>query len=265
MTTKIQQENPKNSNTNWETRLLRFTGFTTPETQYFVKREWEDWWEIIAGSKPENRVENLREGIVTDSGTFENGFLKIHFRQERIDILFEHNPSGPSNLKLETLGSFNEASEHFKTNVIEFLLKETKDFPAFSRIAFGGIIYQTAHNLDEVFDILSNYIECIDFSKVAKSSDFLYQNNRLTQISLNGSDISINRLMKWSALVVRTMFINTATKEPKVHEEEPTCLLEFDVNTHVDNDLELDKTRTSGIFNQFLDLAEELSIKGDSI
>ena len=36
---------PDGLNTNWDTRLLRFTGFTTPESQFLKSDAWQNWWD----------------------------------------------------------------------------------------------------------------------------------------------------------------------------------------------------------------------------
>jgi hypothetical protein len=244
----------------WDTRLLRFTGFTTPESQNLREGNWRKWWETIAGSLPENRIENPRAGFNVDSGQFENGQLKVEVRQNRIDILFENIASPEAGLS--TLGEFTDVCEKFKRNIVQKLLGNADNIPTFSRIAFGGLLFSPKDTIEDAFALLSDYITCIDFERVSKNIDFEYKSNRQRKYTFRDLPILINRLTKWNATVIQIFLLESTMKEPKINEV-PACTLEIDINTHISNDINFDRMGTEEIFNALVEMGMEISTEGD--
>lgn len=244
----------------WDTRLLRFTGFTTPESQNLKDGIWEKWWEIITGSLPENRVVNLREGINVDSGKYEHGQLKVEVRQDRVDILFEHIVS--PTFGLSTLGTFKDVCEKFNNDIVQKYLRESDNVPTFSRIAFGGLLFNPKDTLEDAFTMLSKYITSIDFGRISKNEDFEYRTNRPRKYTFKESTIDINRLMKWNARLIQIYMLSSSMKTPTMKEVH-ACTLEIDINTHINTDKNFNRTDTAKIFNDFVGMSIEISANGD--
>lgn len=251
------------NNKDWEVQILRFTGFLPPS----LKPNHKAWWKIITGDEPEIRIEKPKENMIEDSGRFNLGLnegnLKLTIKPDRIDLLYDSilNLNSP---EVPSLGNYGLIVNDYLENLISKLILGTDDFPPLTRIAFGAVLFQPAEPFENVFELLSSYIKCIDFASVSKNSDFQYTTNRPRDVEIDGNQITINRLMKWNARISKIIKLNINTNIPQFSSY-PAAFLELDVNTAVRKDLQqsFEGDLIINVLKELISLANEISKEGD--
>jgi len=251
------------NNKDWEVQILRFTGFLPPS----FKANHKAWWKIITGDEPENRIEKPKENLIEDSGRFNLGLnegnLKLTIKPDRIDLLYDSiiNLKSP---EIPSLGNYGQIVNNYIENIISKLILDTNDFPPLTRLAFGAVLFQPVETVENIFELLSSYIKCIDFDSVSKNTDFQYNTNRPRDVEIDGNQITINRLMKWNARISQLIKFNPSTNIPQVSSY-PAGFLELDINTAVKKDLQqsFEGDFTINVSKELVSLANEISREGD--
>src|SRR5712692_10629704 len=84
----------------WQAESLRMTAFPSPGS---LLGEPPNWWELVTGEPPENRVSQPKVGAVQEQGAFSTGVLTVLSQPGRIDWLL----SWPE--RSEVVRSFEES------------------------------------------------------------------------------------------------------------------------------------------------------------
>lgn len=249
----------KSDSYDWHVDLLRFTGFPMPDFQI----EHPNWWKDVVEEPSETRLIQSRRGLFQDKGPYKEGELLLKIEPFRIDWLYRSIQSPEEQSKKSSLGLFHEAISIFTTLTNKWFAM--KDFPPLQRIAFGAIIYQPVASHEEGYKKLSKYLNASVKLDPEGSSDFLYQINRPRDSNTDIANLKINRLMKW--LVRRNRLIGFAFDDEHrdIYKGQETfaCSLEIDINTFPESNKRFSATECQIVFDELIQLALEISQKGD--
>jgi hypothetical protein len=133
--------------------------------------------------------------------------------------------------------------------------------PSIQRLAFGAILNQSTASSQEGYEKLSKYLT-FDLDK--DSSEFLYQINRPRKSQNLNLDLIINRLSKWSVNLLAGFILSpNDMRQYSLKPAEFALSLELDINTAADFSGELQPEKLSEIFQELVNLGQEIANKGD--
>ena len=98
------------------------------------------------------------------------------------------------------------------------------------------------------------------------SSDFAYQINRPRKSERGLQCLKINRLSKWSVILLQGFQISVGQGVPKllpVAVPQAACCLQLDINTDEDHQTEFPRENIVAIFEELVESAQEIATKGD--
>ena len=162
-----------------------------------------------------------------------------------------------------TIGKFTEILAPFARVTNKWLNLDS--CPEIQRIAFGAVLFASVDSRESGYRQLAAYLPRVDIDP-EHSSDFLYQINRPRESTTEISNLTINRLTKWSVAV---MFGGHFALEPTQisYREMPqqcvACRLELDTSTAAGRREPLARDRVPSILSELMDAAKEIVIEGD--
>jgi hypothetical protein len=157
-------------------------------------------------------------------------------------------------------GPFTEALSSFLKLAIQWL----QGCPPVTRLAFGAILFQPTVDRRAGHVQLSKYLHSIDLDP--DTSDFFYQINRPRNSTSGISGLRINRLTKWSVIMFQhfSVTLGKATITTAGYTtQEAACRVELDINTAPDFPDVLPHETLPKIFQELVDLGQEITAKGD--
>ncbi|MGC1375935.1 MAG: hypothetical protein WA821_06930 [Anaerolineales bacterium] len=254
-------DNKLNSTTSpWQVSSLRLTVFPSPSAN--VESKPDKWWNEIIGDTPESISQSPKTGGVRAEGSTDYGKFVIEFQPQRIDLVLK--VVDDSNLPLDA----NQVVENFDQALLSFSQLANNWFklkvcPTFLRIAFGAVLYQIIDGKEDGYRLLAKYLPNVEIDPIG-SSDFIYRINR-PRISQTITNLSINRLSTWSVLVLSQilMMLNGAKNQTIPQTETFRVLAELDINTSEEHIGEFSIEQAVEVFGESIELAEEISKKGD--
>ncbi len=239
----------------WEVCQARLTAFPIAPLEYSSF----NWWPELTGEKPVNRTELPRIGKLIEEGTFASNKLKLNIEHSRVDWFFE--PSGETisqTSELPAIGEWPQAINEFSILVKKW--SKLDSLPKFQRLAFGAILSHPVNDLKEGYERLNEYLSAVQLDP-GNSSDFYYQINRPRVKSKVLSQVSINRLSKWSVLRHESSIISVGQILPMKKKTVFACRLELDISTAVDYVNQLENLEM--FYDEFVNLGIEISERGD--
>ena len=248
----------------WEVSLARFTGFVNPIDQMV---DGEFWWEECIKTTPEKINVQPQKEEKQIEGQYGEGWLILKQHATRLDWLYVINSDAQFDSKtLLTLGKFDPITKEFFQLVSNWT--DIDNFPILERIALGLILVEPVENGMEGFSKLEKFLHSVDIDP-ENSRDFLYQINR-RRLSNVYEGMEINRLSKWSVGSFKSshLQVKLGEKRDQAHvmshgEWETFTRLELDINTDQNNKGEFDGEISVKLFQEILELAKEISVKGD--
>lgn len=241
----------------WEAESLRLTAF--PVSPLELKDN--EWWKEIVGQEPENRIEKPRRMRRDDEGPYGSGRLLLRIQPFRVDwILKVPEPINEAEGKVGTLGPLEKVLPSFA----DIMKKWLANGPPLQRLAFGAVLNSPAENRIDGYKALTRYLPYIKMD-VEGSSDLLFQINR-PRLSTSGvKSLLINRLSKWSVVILQAgeLSFETVGEHFTTHTSLFACHLELDINTAADYKGELPKQALIVTFDELVNLGKEITIKGD--
>lgn len=241
----------------WDATSLRFTGFLAPD----AKIQESDWWKAVVGESPDTRHIQEKKGSVKNVGRFEEGNLTLKMEPFRVDWFYEAIKSPEEPDMSGVLGSFNNAIPVFVDAMQKWFLSE--NLPSLQRIAFGAIVLKPVKTREAGYERLSKYLESVKIDPEG-SSDFLYRINRPRDSSTDIGDLRINRLMTWGVITARFLgFDFQHQKNMYAGQETFAARLELDISTFADPSRQFNVSEYKTIFDELVQLAIEISQKGD--
>ncbi len=234
-------------NSKWLVQTYRMTAFPMSLDNLDNLYKWKD----IVGEEPEKRSSQPKIKATQESGEFKNGLLILKIMHNRIDCLYDSiiKPNIIPDI-IPNIGLFSETLDTFK-NVVNKWLESS---PNLTRFAFGVHLLNPAESHEDAYLMLDHFLHSIKVEP--DTSDFSYTVNRKRSSKIV-QNLMVNRLCQWRAIRLN-LKINELELEPKY-----ACSLDIDINTTVEFEGELKAEELSPLFNEFTDMAIEISKSGD--
>jgi len=240
----------------WKVGQARLTAFPIALLEYSSF----NWWSELTGEKPANRTELPRDGKLSEVGIFASKKLRLNIEPGRVDWFFEPSDEKASqSFELPTIGRWPEAIDEFSKLAKRW--SKLNSLPKFRRLAFGAILSQPVNDLKGGYEKLNEYLSTVQLDP-GNSSDFFYQINRPRAKSTVLSEVSINRLSKWSVFRLESSIISVEQMMPPTKKKTVfACRLELDISTAVDYANQLENLEM--LYDEFVNLGIEISKRGD--
>jgi|GEM_PF-1991553 hypothetical protein len=228
----------------WQVESLRLTRFTTGTIDQ-PDSLGKSLWEQITGSPPSNRIEHTQQSIKIEEGSWNKGKLTVKLQPGRVDIIYNALPT-PG---LPSIGDINSALEIFRK-----LLNVQNVDANITRIGFGVILLHPEESQATAYETLAKLLPNIKVDP--NSSDFLYQINLPKKLE---SNISINRLCRWSAISIYLINITQADLEKN---QLFATRLELDINTSTNTSLS-SESDINALEEELISCALRIASRGD--
>ncbi len=250
--------------TDWQVTYFRLTAFSNSPAQIIE----QNWWKELTGNLPHKKVFECETGIHQEGGVFKteqiNSQLVLTIDPTRINWELFPIPN-PYSLNPPIVGTFNNSVNCF----LQFMLSWLKNLSNLSVkcLAFAVALIKPVNNLIDGYELLSNYLPSITIDN--DSCDFFYQINRPRKLLyLGANELVINRISKWnvSQWKVSNLLINSNPTQLIPLPIEPDSFyvgLELDINTSADFLGDLNSEKLPYIFQQLVELGQEIANKGD--
>jgi hypothetical protein len=242
----------------WQAEILRLTAFPSPAAQLGEPT----WWRDLIGEHPETRISRPRRGGQQEEGRFEGRKLVLRVEPTRIDWLLAPIDDQAREVEgVPTTGPFPESLQIFLQLILRWFELET--CPPVQRLAFGAILLLPVENPQAGYRQISTYLPLqLD---PEGSSDFSYQINRPRDSTSGISSLKINRLAKWSvlSLTMGELSLGPTSVDYSARQIHHVCRLELDINTALDFRGELSREQLPQIFQELVNLGQEIVREGD--
>ena len=240
----------------WHAESLRLTAFWNADARV----ESQEWWAELVGRAPETRTSRPKAGEFLDQGPYEGGNLTLSIRPERVDwqlsplIQEEEDPS------FLEIGPMSTSFPPFIDTMKRWLSKGAP----ITRLALGVVLHLPAPSKEKGYERLASFLKTVTIDPKG-SSDFLYQINRPRKTTVGITELTINRLSIWSVAASKRFRVVASAdgaetwNSPAAH----SCRLQVDVNTPSDYKGNLPAAKLHPLLDELVDLALEISTKGD--
>jgi hypothetical protein len=255
-----QKQNNSAPGVDWQTMLLRFTAFPSePITTLPVGT-----WERVIGQPPTSQLSQPRAGELLEEGPLDLGSLRFSASTNRIEwLLTDSKELSLLPDDFPVFGSFAETLNMFQLQVSSWLADSR---PQLQRIAFGAILLERVKTREEGYIQLDRCLPSVNIDTTG-STDLLYQINRPRTSVVGIPGLKVNRLSKWAVAtwslvnvpLNRALHTALATITPEGY----ALQLELDINTDANNRNDLDPDRLIPMFNELVELGEEIAYMGD--
>ncbi len=243
----------------WQVESLRMTAFPSPAAQVATE---PTWWGDLVGESSETQILHAKQKVRREEGPFERGRLVLTTQPSRIDWLYiaVDDPEGGQE-EPPTIGPFPEVLSSFSRLMFRWF--ELSACPLVQRLAFGAILLQPVDNQQEGYRQIAAYLSNRSLN-LEGVTDFSYQINRPRNSTSGIAGLRINRLSKWAA-PIWTMAELPVTPEAglRVRQRGAVCRLELDINTTPDFPGDLPREYLPRIFEELVNLGQEIAREGD--
>ncbi|MQY73289.1 MAG: hypothetical protein GH142_06450 [Dehalococcoidia bacterium] len=246
---------------NWFVQQFRFSFFTPPNESFDSDQLAQSFG---AEFSPEVRTSNTREGTEIISGPFADDLsLKLirHKPANRTDLIFGPRQVPPEPGHPIGIGYLEETLEPFRLAILEFL--RSSHLPNIIRIAYGVTLVQSGADEEATKNILGQYVSAIDLNDAA-AGDLIYRMNRPRDSTII-PDLLLNRISDWR-LPQELLFQFTGTQQTISSSENilNLCQVQLDINTDLHRRDSFDSSKLPELFNELIDLGNELAEHGDN-
>lgn len=245
----------------WHAENLRLSVFLVDPIDPLQTRAWEG----LVGSLPDESRTQPPQQLVTEEGPFLNGRLRVEVRNNRFDWrLFPDLKQFNASFEFPSLGSYPDSEGGFRN----LMLKWLDGCPAIHRIAYGAILLLPAKSVSDAYKNLATLLPAVEID-VENTRDFTYRINRRRTSRYGFERLAINRLSTWSAVQIIGAVVDVSAsgqapaKVTQLPNTRNICRLELDINTTPERMLELGKGSVTSIFNELIDMGNEIAVKGD--
>ena len=201
-----------NHKISWQTDSIRLTLLGSVEAAPSFS------WSALTGKQPESVTSRPQQQLNVEEGSWENGHLVVNSQPGRVEILFSAIPKDPTSIP--SLGDFESLLPKF-----EALTSKVK-LPVSARIAVGAKLNAFPGSQEKSDSLINGALPNVRLPNGC--SDVIIQYNvpkKLPKIS----GLVINRIVKWSQLVVHTLqFVGG---QQLANAQEHIVQLELDINT----------------------------------
>lgn len=231
----------------WKVELIRLSYFS----DQIENSDADKWWETIISDPPEQKVTLPKQNLYQLKSAYSNGTLVLTTQFNRADWIYT-----PTEQELY-LGTSDEAMKSFS----ELISRWFEISPQMKRLALGLILQMPVESKKDGYELLSKYLPNIKID-AENSTDFFYQINQPRKTTTGVSDLSINRLMKWSVMHKKKVAI-TSNKVDFADHGNYSVRLELDMNTFSTFSGIFHRENISEIYSELNKLAKEIMISGD--
>ena len=243
----------------WQVESLRMTAFPSPAAQVAAE---PTWWTDLVGESSEKQIVQPKQKVRREEGSYEGGKLILTTQPVRIDWVYvavdelEGGQGEPP-----TIGAFPDVLSVFSQLMLHWL--ERGACPPVHRLAFGAVLLQLIEDQQVGYRQMTAYLPSLSLN-LEGASDFAYQINRPRSSTSGIVGLRINRLSKWAA-PIWTMAEIPVTPEAGllVRQRGAVCRLELDINTTPDFPGELPREYLPRIFEELVNLGQEIAREGD--
>lgn len=142
--------------------------------------------------------------------------------------------------------------------------------PSVSRLAYGANLLLPVKTLPEACQKLNSLLSAVEIDP-KNTWDFLYRINKRRDSRCSVEGLQINRLATWSIVritEVRVQISVGARRAPQITQssdadDSNVCRLELDINTAPEFDRTIDKNIRPKLFEELINLGNEITTKGD--
>jgi len=239
----------------WQVESLRLTALFPTKDPGTA----ENLWNSITDEGPEEVV--VRKGAEQSAtGPLRGLKLSLDIRPERVDWLLSQGAGNNEESLVPNSGEFSHCLDVLRHIVSTWTTGP--DCPSFQRVALGAVLLAPTENRECGYTALIPYLPAIKLDP-GESRDFSYQINRPRISKCLGTDMTINRLSKWSvALFNRTILVGGKAR-PQPVQSKYACRLELDINTDAEFGGELTPRQIGEVFVACSELAAEIVGGGD--
>lgn len=246
----------------WKVENLRLTAFYPSG----AKIDPSTWWTDLIGYPPEKVLSRPKMGHLQQDGVFEGKRLVLQVQPERVDWNLRPPVLSPEEEESDILpivGSLPDVLNSF----LDLMFRWLQIQPPITRLAFGAILLQPVQDLRAGYITIGEYLPYVKVDP-DRSSEFSYQINRPRDCTSGIEGLRINRLTRWSVAKFGFGSIGISlgrelAASVGVTQERFACRLELDINTSPDFRGELPQERLPGLFQELVELGQEIAAKGD--
>lgn len=245
---------------NWFVQSLRVTVFPFAP----IEAGRVAWWEEIIGQPPQDISTRPREGKAHAEGVWRNAILSLEIEPLRVDWRIQISPASQEEHEgLPVIGRFEDLVQEFYKLTSDWL----SSVGPVQRIAFGAQLLEPANDKVEGYKKLAGYLTDIKIDAEG-SREFLYRINRQRNSSSGIDGLVINRLSTWAVLTFRQFALEMLPESggraiPVGMEPLSACRVELDINSSADFRGEIPGDALPGLFGELIELAKEITEKGD--
>ena len=249
----------KCSLSDWQAENLRLSAFVVniidPTKRHF--------WEPLIGTPPNEIRHRPQQQLILEEGPFLNGRLCVEVANNRVDWRLLPDLNNPP-LDLPTIGSYDVLESGFR----ELMQRWLADCPPVHRLAYGGVLLLPAESLPDALRRLDELLPTVRVEPEV-AQDFMYRINKRRDSRSGIEGLKINRLSTWAAVqVIETrIHVSEGDQGPLNVTHLPNsrglCRLEIDINTIPEFNQRFDKNMALDIFNELVDIGNEIATEGD--
>ena len=250
---------------------MRATGFVASPSDAAPRPLWQS----LIGDQPVQVNTRPGQNVIQEIGPFDDAQLVIGQRVERIDIVLRPVPETPVVKKgpefveplseLRPFATFGEFA-NILPKFVRLVTKWLGAAPSLNRLAFGAILVEEVQDLNDAQRALQLLLPNVAFDPNDGVEDIFWQINRPRQ-SRVVAEIKINRLMKWSMPEVSVLAIpvvgRAVASGSHVAAKSQAVRVELDINTDAKRQNELPTTDLGKLFEELVELANEIALEGD--
>lgn len=236
---------------NWQAQILRMTIF--PLKQDIA--ESKSWFQESLGVEPEESISN-RSGLLQKI-KFSFGTVSCNSEVDRVHWQLEPDPDKLILDEPSLIGGYEDTRKDFVE--MAYKLLKNSACPEFYRLGFGCTLLLRVQDKILGYEELSKYLSDLRIDPQG-SSDILYQINKFRTSKII-SDLTINRLMKWSVIEIKRMSLQVPRQSDKSLGQ--YIQLELDINSANTYPKEISKDKSIDLFNELVDYASEIAVVGD--
>jgi hypothetical protein len=220
----------------------------------------EDLWEQVVGDRPDTEQNQPRAQVRVHTGSWRNRQLQLTASPPSIVWVTWPNsdeeglPNLEKELVVDVLPEFVAITRPWLASV-DFEVK---------RIGVGLQAVLPAQDRVSAYKMLQELVPSVDMEPET-TTDFLYQINRPVPSRVLGSQVRLNRLMKWFALSFKVTPIQVA---PQITQAGPAlgrdyAGVESDINTPAELVESLDKRLLEAIYDELVELSQKILEYGE--
>jgi len=240
----------------WIIEQARATVFAMPNATI----DYTGWWAPLATTEPDQVNQQPKLGLYQARGHFDDDKdLVLQVKENRIDWYFVPPEDAFERSGFASVGTFPEVLDTFVTLIQKWL----PSCPEASRLALGAVLLQPGTDRSAAYRTLQEYVRAVRLDP--NSSDFLYQINRPRNTQTEIPQLRINRLTKWSVILLHSLLISPGESSSTVTDrrQEFACRLELDLNTSSDFSGPLPSDKLPSLMNELATWAKEIAANGD--